>query len=441
MVSCEEIIKKINDHQVKFIHLQFTDILGAIKSAAIPVSQIDNCLNYGTRFDGSAVEGFMRVQESDMVLKPDLETFAIFHWNRRETPTARLICDIYYPDGKPFEGSPRHVLKKVLEEFHTEGYDIRVGPEVEFFLFHYDDNGFPTTHTHDNGTYFDFLPIDKGEETRRKIVLFLQEMGFSIEAAHHENSPGQHEIDLCHSGALQAADNIVTLKTIVKKIAKEDNLHATFMPKPIADINGSGLHINLSLFRKNRNLFYSAKETNQLTETALFFIGGLLSHARGFTAITNPLVNSYKRFVPNFEAPIHIAWSFANRSPLIRIPAERGERTRIELRNPDPSCNPYLCLSVILKAGLDGIKQRILPSPAQNINFYELSQYNHENEQFPKLPLSLPEALDCLIRDDIIQEVLGEHILKYFVQAKQVEWQIFHRQVHPWEISQYLSKF
>ena len=352
----QDIIRMIQDNDVEFIRLQFTDIFGTLKNVAITASQIERALKNECMFDGSAIEGFVRIEESDMYLHPDLDTFQIFPWRPQQGKVARLICDVYRPNGEPFEGDPRYILKKVIKQAEDMGYQFEVGPECEFFLFHTDDNGMPTTITHEKGSYFDLGPVDLGENARRDMVLNLEDMGFEIEASHHEVASAQHEIDFAHNGALQTADDIMTLKLVIKSIAKRHGLHASFMPKPKSGVSGSGMHINMSMQKNGHNIFYNPEGELELSEDAYHFIAGILAHAKGMTALTNPLVNSYKRLVAGYEAPIYIAWSVMNRSPLVRVPAARGKGTRVELRCPDPACNPYLVLAVCLAAGLEGIK-------------------------------------------------------------------------------------
>lgn len=437
----KEILGKAKELDVKFIRLQFTDIFGVLKNMAIPVEQLDKALDGDLMFDGSSIHGFVRIEESDMYLRPDPNTFALFPWRPREGAVARLICDVYNPDGTPFEGCPRYVLKRVLAEAAEMGYTMQVGPEMEFFLFQLDKDGNPTLNTHDDAGYFDLGPVDLGEDARRAMVLTLEEMGFEIEASHHEVAPGQHEIDFKHSDALDVADKIMTFKMVVRTVAQRHGLHATFMPKPVYGINGSGMHTNQSLFKDGKNAFYDPSTADQLSEVAKYYVGGLLKHVRSFAAITNPTVNSYKRLVPGYEAPVYIAWSNRNRSPLIRIPAKRGGSTRVELRNPDPVCNPYLALAVCLKAGLDGIKNKILPPPPVDTNIYRLSAGERERLGIGSLPSNLKEALDELEKSDLIRSALGEHVYEKFMEAKLAEWDRFRVQVHPWEIEEYLTKY
>ena len=347
----EDILRMVEEEDVGFIRLQFTDIFGTMKNIAITTSQLDKALNNEIMFDGSSIEGFARVEESDMYLYPNLNTFEIFPWRPQQGKVARLICDVYKPDGTPYESDPRYILKKVMAEAKEMGYEFNVGPELEFFLFHTDDDGLPTTLSHESAGYFDLGPLDLGENARRDMVLTLEDMGFEIQSSHHEAAPAQHEIDFRYDEALTTADNIMTFKLVVKTIAKRHGLHATFMPKPKFGINGSGMHLNMSISRDGINVFQDAKDEYGLSKEAYCFIGGIMKHMKALTFITNPSINSYKRLIPGYEAPVYIAWSAKNRTPLIRIPGSRGEYTRVELRNPDPSANPYLALAVCLAAG------------------------------------------------------------------------------------------
>ncbi|MDI3538792.1 MAG: glutamine synthetase [Bacillota bacterium] len=437
-----DVLKIAKEEKIQTIFLQITDILGTTKNVAIPLSQLEKALNGEIQFDGSSIEGFVRINESDMNLKPDPSTFVILPWhNGNGVRTARLICDVYNPDGTPFAGDPRYVLKRVMAEAAELGYTMNVGPEPEFYLFERDEKGRPTTITNDQASYFDLAPIDLGEHARQDMVLALEQMGFEVEASHHEVGPGQHEIDFKYADALTTADNIATFRNVVRMIAKEHNLHATFMPKPIYGIPGSGMHCHTSLFKDGVNIFYDPKGKYELSTTALNFLAGLMEHARGFTAITNPLVNSYKRLVTGYEAPVYIAWSLRNRSPLIRVPARRGVGTRLELRSPDPSCNPYLAMAVILKAGLDGVKRGLTPPEPVNTNIYDLTEEERLEMGIPSLPANLGEALECLKKDDVIKEALGDHVFKRFIDAKQIEWNLYRTQVHQWELDQYLNLF
>jgi len=440
-ISKDDIMHQVKEFNIRFIYLQLIDITGGLKSVTIPVSQLSKALDGELMFDGSSIEGFVRIEESDMYLKPDLNTFVILPWRPRGEGEARLICDVYNPDGTPFEGCPRCNLKRVVKEAAAMGFQMNVGPELEFFLFHTDAEGKPTTLTHDQAGYFDLAPVDLGENARRDMVLALEEMGFEVEASHHEVAPGQHEIDFKYGCAVATADKIATFKYVVRVIAQRHGLHASFMPKPVASINGSGMHCHQSLFRGEENAFYDPQAPKKLSQTALYYIGGLLEHARAFTAVTNPIVNSYKRLVPGYEAPVYIAWSERNRSPLIRIPAKRGLSTRIELRSPDPACNPYLAMAVMLKAGLDGIKRRLSPPPPVDDNLYEMSEPERVSKGIASLPGSLYEALEELKKDTVIKEALGEHILDRFLEAKTREWDCYRKEVHPWEIERYLATY
>jgi glutamine synthetase len=439
--SKSDIIRMVEEQDVRFIRLQFTDIFGIIKNMAITPSQLDTALNNECMFDGSAIEGFARVEESDMALCPDLDTFVIFPWRPQQGKVARLICDVYTTEGQPFAGDPRRVLRKVLAEAETMGYTFNVGPECEFFLFLNDEQGKPTAISHDEGSYFDLEPVGQGEDVRREIVLALEDLGFEIEASHHEVAPGQHEIDFRFDEALKAADNMMTFKLTVRSIARRYGMHATFMPKPITGVSGSGMHTNMSLYRDGVNLFNDPTQHDGLSLIAKYFIAGLMAHVRGMSAITNPLVNSYKRLIPGFEAPCYIAWSSRNRSPLIRIPAQRGDKTRIELRNPDPACNPYLELAVCLAAGLDGIRRSLLPPPPSEVNLYALSATDRENLNIGSLPSSLSEALDEMEKDPLVASVLGPHIYQKYLEAKRREWNDYHIKVSRWELDTYLRKY
>lgn len=433
----EMILNKAKELNIKFIRLRFTDILGMPKNVEIPVRELKKALNGEIMFDGSSIQGFVRIEESDMFLKPDYSTFTINPWEE-DKDVARITCDVYNPDGSPFDGCPRNNLKKVLEEVEEMGYSTNFGPEVEFFLFFRNEEGEATAKTHDRGGYFDLLPVDLGEEARRDMVIVLEKLGFEIEASHHEVAPGQHEIDFRYCDALTAADRIMTLKLTGKTIALKHNLHVTFMPKPVFGINGSGMHTHISLFKNGKNVFYDPKGKCELSKEALYFIGGLLRHAKGFTAITNPLVNSYKRLTPGYEAPVYIAWSERNRSPLIRVPAARGEGARAELRSPDPSCNPYLAFAVILKAGIDGIKNQINPGEPVSQNIYTMSKEEKKSLGIESLPSTLEEALLELDKDEVVKSALTNHILKNYIEAKREEWEDYRIQVHQWELDRYL---
>lgn len=437
----EDIMELVQDEDVEFIRLQFTDMFGQMKNVAITVSQLGKALDNRCMFDGSSIEGFARIEEADMILYPDLNTLAIFPWRPQQGKVARLICDVKRPGGEPFEGDPRYVLKRAVREAAELGYTFEVGPECEFFLFHTDENGLPTTITHEKAGYFDLGPLDLGENARRDMVLTLEDMGFVVESSHHEIAPAQHEIDFQYDEALAAADNIMTFKLAVKTIAKRHGLHATFMPKPKFGVNGSGMHINMSLAKDGKNIFSDPTDKNGLSREAYWFIGGIMKHMKGMTAITNPLVNSYKRLVPGYEAPVYIAWSATNRSPLIRIPSSRGEHTRIELRCPDPAANPYLALAVCLRAGLDGIVNHIDPPESVDCNIFELTEEERKSRGIEAVPASLREAVSELEKDELIREVLGVHMADKYIRAKKEEWEKYTAQVTEWEISQYLNQY
>ena len=434
----EDIWRMIEEEDVEFIRLQFTDIFGTLKNVAVTTSQLERVLNNEIMFDGASLEGFARVEQSDMFLRPDLDTFAIFPWRPQQGKVARFLCDIYRPDGTPFAGDPRHVLKRTVQEAAEMGYQMDVGPECEFFLFHTDDEGNPTTITHEKAGYFDVGPLDLGENARRDMILTLEDMGFVVEASHHEDAPAQHEIDFHYDEALKTADDIMTFKLAVKTIAKRHGLYASFMPKPKTGVNGSGMHINMSLARDGVNVFYDGQDCNHLSKEGYWFIGGIMKHIAAITAIANPLVNSYKRLVPGYEAPVYIAWSMRNRSPLIRIPAQTGTTQRIELRSPDSATNPYLAIAVCLAAGLDGIRNQIEPPASVEGNIFAMSEEEREKAGIKYLPTSLAEAIDGLEQDALIREVLGEHISRKYIEAKKEEWKEYCAAVSSWEIDRYL---
>ncbi|PGD52182.1 type I glutamate--ammonia ligase [Bacillus wiedmannii] len=438
----EDIFRLAKEENVKYIRLQFTDLLGVIKNVEIPVSQLTKALDNKMMFDGSSIEGFVRIEESDMYLYPDLDTWVIFPWTAEKGKVARLICDIYNADGTPFDGDPRNNLKRVLKEMESLGFsDFNLGPEPEFFLFKVDEKGNPTLELNDNGGYFDLAPMDLGENCRRDIVLELEEMGFEIEASHHEVAPGQHEIDFKYANAIRSCDDIQTFKLVVKTIARKHGLHATFMPKPLYGVNGSGMHCNLSLFKNGENVFFDQNGELQLSDDARHFIAGILKHAPAFTAVANPTVNSYKRLVPGYEAPCYVAWSAQNRSPLVRIPASRGISTRVEVRSVDPAANPYLVMATLLAAGLDGIKNKLTPPAAVDRNIYVMTKEEREEAGIVDLPATLAQALVTLQSNEVVCGALGEHLLEHFIEAKEIEWDIFRTQVHQWERDQYMSLY
>lgn len=438
----EKIEKICSENNVGFIRLQFCDINGTIKNLCLPISQLNKVLNNEIMLDGSSIKGFRSIETSDMYFYPDINTFTILPWCERDGENvARIICDIHNADGTPFEGCPRCNLKRMLARAEKLGYKMNVGPEAEFFIFELDENGHATTIPHDKGGYYDAAPTDLAEDIRRDITGTLEAMDFEIEASHHEVADGQHEIDFKYADALTAADNIITFKYVVKSIANEYGVHATFMPKPIYGVNGSGMHCNLSLFKDEKNVFYAPERDFQLSQEALYSIGGVLKHVKSFTAITNPTVNSYKRLVPGYEAPVYLAWSLANRSALIRVPAKRGVATRIELRSPDPSCNPYLALAVILGAILDGIENKIEPPQQVEENIYEMTPKELKKANIDSLPGGLYPAIELLEKDEVIKNALGEHILNEFTTAKRIEWDSYRTYVTQWEKDRYLNAY
>jgi len=439
--NASEILELCRALDVRFLRLTFTDILGHTKNVEVPSTQFEKALEGDILFDGSSIEGFVRIEESDMLLEPDPSTFRVFPWGNPEARVARLICDVKNPDGTPFEGDPRRALRRVVEEARELGFVMNAGVEAEFFLFHRDGEGRPTTQTHDRGGYFDLTPVDLGERTRRMIVNDLEAMGFEVEAAHHEVAPGQHEIDFKYADALTTADNLTTFRFIVRNAAMAHDLHATFMPKPIFGQNGSGMHTHQSLFRDDHNAFHDAAAEHEISDLMRWYIGGLKEHARAISAVTNPLVNSFKRLVPGYEAPVNIAWSQRNRSPLIRIPDRRGEGTRIEFRMPDPSCNPYLALATQLAAGLDGVRNRIDPGPPIDANVWELSEESRRELGLETLPANLGEAVEDLATDEVVRGALGEHIATHFIDAKRREWSSYIAQVTDWELEEYLATY
>lgn len=436
----QDILRFVKEDDVEFIRLQFTDMFGNLKNVAITTGHLEKALNNECMFDGSSIEGFVRIEESDMFLYPDLDTYVTFPWRPQQGKVARFICDVYTAEGKPFDGDPRNILKKVIKEAEDMGYTFDVGPELEFFLFHMEENGQPTTITNERAGYFDLGPLDFGENARRDMVLTLEDMGISIEASHHEVAPAQHEIDIKYSDALTTADNIMTFKLVARTIAKRHGLHAAFMPKPKYGVDGSGMHVNMSLKKDGKNIFDDPEGKFGLSQEAYYFIAGIMKHIESMTAITNPLINSYKRLVPNYEAPVYIAWSASNRSPLIRIPAGRGPAARIELRCPDPAANPYLTLAVCLAAGLDGIKNKLTPLDSVDRNIFALTKEERAELGVRNLPANLSEAISYLERCEFIRNVLGEHLSAKYIEAKKVEWETYAAQVSTWEIEQYLYR-
>lgn len=444
--TIQDVLEKIKKDNVKFIRLQFSDVLGTPKNVAIPAHQAEKALTVGIWIDGSSIEGFTRIDESDMILRPDTSTYQILPWRSSSDSSpdkvervARFICDVYTYGNKPFDGDPRYVLKRNLDAAAELGYTFNTGPELEFFIFKRDENGRPTTEFVDHGGYFDLAPSDAAEDLRRHVVLALTEMGFEIEASHHEVAESQHEIDFKYGDALSVADKVITFKFAAQTLALMRNMHATFMAKPIAGINGSGMHTHGSLSKDGVNVFYDPDKDRQLSDIALYYIGGLMKHARAITRIANPTINSYKRLVPGYEAPVYISWSAANRSALIRVPAARGNSTRAEFRSPDPTCNPYLLFAAMIAAGMDGIKNKIMPPEPADINIYHLSAAEREAREITMLPASLMEANEALLADKVICDALGSHIVEYLTRVAAAETESFHLEVHPWERKRYLK--
>ena len=436
----ERVQALIQEANVQFVNLQFSDIVGIVKQVSIPTRQWPQAVENGVWFDGSSVEGFARIAESDMYLKPDPSTFAVIPWEREGLVTARVICDVYTPQGEPFEGDPRYVLKRALAEAEEMGYVYNTGPELEFFLFRRNENGFPCAKPHDHAGYFD-VSTDLAHNVRRQMVEALHAFGIEVEAAHHEVAMGQHEID-CHYGpALQAADNAVTFRIVLKAIAQRNGLFASFMPKPIAGISGSGMHTHQSFMRADtgENAFYDADDDYGLSVMAKQFIAGQLAHAQGFAAVVAPLVNSYKRLVPGYEAPVYINWARTNRSALIRVPqitAGNTQATRLELRCPDPSCNPYLAFAVMLHTGIEGIRNQMTPPDPAEEDLYTLDDVGRCSWQ--TLPGNLGEALDELRKDSVVQEALGSHVTARYLTAKTQEWDEYRLSISQWELDRYL---
>lgn len=437
----EDIINLVKENGVRFIRLQFTDIFGSLKNVAITERQLEKALDGQMMFDGSSIEGFVRIEESDMYLKPNFDSFVIFPWRPQQGKVARLICDIYRPDGTPFEGDPRYALRRAIADAKELGYEMNVGPECEFFLFETDENGNATVNTQDKGGYFDLAPTDRGENARRDMTLALEEMGFEIEASHHEVAEGQNEIDFKYGPALETADNIMTFKLVVKSIAQRHGLFASFMPKPIYGINGSGMHVNMSLFKDGKNAFYDESDKNGLSKIAYQFIAGLLKNIKGLAAVTNPLVNSYKRLVPGYEAPVYLAWSCSNRTALIRVPASRGAGTRVELRCPDPSSNPYLVLAVLLQAGLDGIKNNLEVPKEVVANIFKMTEDERIASGIENLPNNLYEAVNFMKESELAKKALGDHIYENYIEGKENEWDDYRTKVHDWELENYLDRY
>lgn len=436
----KDILRLAEEEDVEFIRLQFTDIFGTLKNIAVTASHLEKALDGECMFDGSAIEGFASIEQSDMFLRPDLDTFEIFPWRPQQGKVARMICDVYKPDGTPCESDPRYILKKAIAKATEKGYQFDVGPECEFFLFHTGEDGEPTTVSHEKGGYFDVGPLDYGENARRDMIFTLEDMGFDIETSHHEMAPAQHEIDFKYDEALQTADNIMTFKLVVKTIAKRHGLYATFMPKPKEDQHGSGMHLNLSLNKDGKNVFEDLNDKNGLSKEGYYFLGGLMKHMKAITAIANPTVNSYKRFEAGYEAPVHIAWSAKNRSPLVRVPAIGSGGVRIELRSPDASANPYLAIAVCLAAGLEGIEKQILPPDSIDQNIFEMTHAERKNLGIEALPTSLIEAARELEKDELVMGVLGNELSDLLIRAEKQDFREYNSRVSQWEINRYLYR-
>lgn len=442
MYTKQDILNLIEDEDIRFIRLQVTDLMGQMRNVAVTVSDIEKVIDSGCLFDGSAIEGFTRIEESDMFLVPNLDTFTIFPWRPHQGKVARFICDLYTPEGELYREDPRYILKKALKEADEMGFTFKVGPECEFFLFKTDDDGNPTTIPSDGGGYFDLAPVDNGENCRREICLTLEDMDYKVKASHHEVAPGQHEVDFAYDEALITADRLITFKTVVKTIAKRHGFHATFMPKPLEDIHGNGMHLNMSLFKDGKNIFNDSNDRFGLSEAAYQFMAGLLKYTRDMFCLTNPTVNSYKRIIPGFEAPCYVAWSKKSKSPLVRVPAARdSENARIELRSPDPTANPYLAIAACLKAGLMGIKEKLTPPPSIDINIYNLSDDERKALGINSVPISLNEALQIAKESVFFKELMGGTMAKKYISAKELEYKAYRKTINSWEIEQYLVRY
>ncbi len=435
----QDILRLIDEEDVRFVRLQFTDILGNMRNLAITTSALEDALDGRCMFDGSLIDGFVTVEESDLYLRPCLDTFAIFPWRPHQGKVARFICDVYKPDGTRLESDPRYILQKVIKEAADMGYTLEIGPECEFFLFNTDERGVPTLEPHDNAGYLDLAPLDNGENCRREICLTLEEMGYKIETSHHEKAPGQHEIAFRHDDALVTADRLVTFRTVVKTIAKRNGLHATFMPKPIEGVAGSGMHLKMALMKDGENVF---AENEKLSETAKQFIAGLLKYTPDMACLTNPTVNSYKRFIPGFQAPCYISWSENNRSLLVRVPraAETGA-PYVELRSPDSTANPYLAVAACLKAGIEGIKNCEKLQSGIDVNIYTLSDREREALGIRKLPISLNEAIRIAKQSAFVTELLGARFVTSYLNAKAKEYDAYRRTINSWEVENYLIQY
>lgn len=438
----EDIIRMAQEEDVEFVRLQFPDIFGVLKNVAITVSQLEKALNNECGFDGVSISGFGELATTDLFLQPDLDTFEIFPWRPQQGKVARLICNVFNADGSPYAADTRRVLKSVVEKAKEMGYIFKVEPECEFFLFHIDDAGMPTTITHEHAGYFDIGPADFSENVRRDIVLNLEEMGFEVRSSHHEKAPGQHEIDFKYSDALKTADNLLTFKMTVKSIAKRHGLHATFMPKPKSDVDGSGMHINMSLWDMDGNdVFYDAEAEYKISQTARYFMAGILNHVGAITALTNPLVNSYKRLAPGFEAPVYATWSAKTSFALLRVPAVIGTHTKLELRSPDPTANPYLAFAACLAAGLQGIEEKMELPPSVDENVSAWTDAERKNLKIERLPKNMCDAINALEDDPFIVEMMGKDVAEQYIEKKRQEWNAYRRQVTQWEIKEYLNRY
>jgi len=433
-----ELIEEVKEKKVRFVEMQFMDLLGGVKSVSIPTSHLERAIEEGVLFDGSSIMGYATIDESDLRAYPDLDTFLVFPWIEEKIKTGRLICDIYTSDGERFEGDPRFILQSQMAKAEKKGYEFNVGPEYEFFLFKTDENGRPTVKPDDNGGYFDLMPLDRADKVRKECNLYFDDMGFEVEASHHEGAAGQHEIDLRFDDGLTIADQIMTLKHTIKTVAKLNGLHATFMPKPIADVNGTGMHIHQSLLGENKNYFYDEDDPEGLSDLARYYIGGLLKHAREMNAVQNSWVNSYKRLIPGYEAPVYVSWAYLNRSVLARVPAGRGMGTRVEIRNPDPAGNPYLQFALLLRAGLDGIENEIEPGEPVKEDLFSMSKEERKERGIESLPYNLGHALLVMEESDFVKDILGEHTFQHYLHNKKEEWREYRKQVTRWEIDKYL---
>ncbi len=439
--SVPSVLERLEEDKVKSVLLQFSDLEGKTKNVAIPSKRVEKALDSGISFDGSSIQGFARLEESDMQLRPEVSTYQILPWSDAKYRVARFICDVYTTRGEPFTGDPRYILKQEMKKAADKGYIFNVGPEMEFFLFRRDTEGHPTVDLQDHATYFDQTPPDPGEDVRCDLVTQLSEMGFNVEASHHEVAPSQHEIDFSYGDALDMADKVVTFKFAAKTLALKRGLHATFMPKPIYGINGSGMHVNCSLMKNGENAFYDENGEFQLSDTARYFIGGLLKHIDGITRIANPTINSYKRIIPGYEAPVYIGWSAMNRSALVRVPSSRGKSTRAELRSPDPTCNPYLTFAVMLAAGMEGVNSRIEPPESIDRNIFRMSQGDRDAAGIRCLPSNLLVSNRALVQDTFLTAVLGKHLVFQLQRIAELEWADFSKAITDWELHRYLATY